>query len=387
VRSPFTFTVTRSGDTTGSTSVKWAVAGSGANPANATDFGTTLPSGTLNFTAGQTSQVITVNVKGDIALESDENFTVTLSDPTPGTTLTTASTTGTIQNDDTLPTFAIAPTNANQTEGNSGNKAFTFTVTRTGDTTGANNVNWAVSSSGLNPVEVTDFGTVFPSGTLAFAVGQTSQVVTVNVKGDAIVEPDESFTITLSNPTNGALIGTVTATSTVINDDIIIGTTGNDLIAGSTGNDTISGLAGLDTLSGLAGNDSLDGGAGNDLLTGGLGNDTLLGGTENDTLNGVDASTGFGQNEIDRLTGGTGSDRFVLGDSARTYYLGNGRSDYAIVTDFASGDVIQTRTGDVLTIGGTLPTGIASGTALYLGTDLVAVVQGAIPTSASFIAV
>jgi Ca2+-binding RTX toxin-like protein len=146
-------------------------------------------------------------------------------------------------------------------------------------------------------------------------------------------------------------------------------------------------LVGLDTLSGLAGNDSLDGGAGNDLLAGGLGNHTLLGGTENDTLKGVDSATGFGQNESDRLTGGTGSNRFVLPDRARTYYLGNGSSDYAIVTDFATSDVIQTRIGDVLTIGGVLPTGITSGAALYLGTDLVAVGQATIPTSGSFIAV
>ncbi|WP_024968521.1 hypothetical protein [Microcystis aeruginosa] len=46
----------------------------------------------------------------------------------------------------TNPTLAIAATNANQTEGNSGSKAFTFTVTRAVNTTGANNVNWAVSS-------------------------------------------------------------------------------------------------------------------------------------------------------------------------------------------------------------------------------------------------
>ncbi len=381
---PYTFTVTRSGDTTGTTSVKWAVAGSGANPANVADFGTTLPSGTLNFTAGQTSQVITVNVKGDILLESDENFTVNLSAPTPGTTLAAASATGTILNDDTVPTFAIAATNANQTEGNSGNKAFTFTVTRTGDTTGANNVNWTVS--GIS-ADSTDFGGTLASDILSFTAGQTSKVITVNVSGDAVVEPNETFLVTLSNATNGAIIGTSSATGTIINDDINVGSAGNDPLTGSAGNDTMSGLAGLDTLSGIAGNDSIDGGAGNDFLTGGLGNDTLLGGTENDTLNGVDPTSGFGQGEIDRLTGGTGSDRFILGDSNRTYYLGGGISDFALITDFGAGDVIQTHTGDVLTIGGALPAGITSGRALYLGTDLVAVVQGTIPTNASFVAV
>ncbi|WP_019500316.1 calcium-binding protein, partial [Pseudanabaena sp. PCC 6802] len=160
-----------------------------------------------------------------------------------------------------------------------------------------------------------------------------------------------------------------------------------DSLTGSAGNDTISGLGGLDTLSGLAGNDSIDGGLGNDFLTGGLGNDTLLGGGDNDTLTGVDPASGFGIGEIDRLTGNSGSDRFILGDSTRTYYLGNGISDYVLITDFGAGDLIQVRASEPLTIGGARPPGIASGTALYLGSDLVAVVQGNVPTALSFVAV
>jgi Ca2+-binding RTX toxin-like protein len=193
--------------------------------------------------------------------------------------------------------------------------------------------------------------------------------------------------VTLSNATNGALIGNDTAAGAIVNDDIILGTAGNDSLTGSAGNDTISGLAGLDTLTGLAGNDSIDGGLGNDFLTGGLGNDTLLGGGDNDTLTGVDPAIGFGLNEIDRLTGNSGSDRFILGDSSRTYYLGNGISDYAIVTDFGAGDVIQIRASEPLTIGGTRPPGVTTGTALYLGSDLIAVVQGNVPTNTSFVAV
>ncbi|WP_019499802.1 DUF4347 domain-containing protein [Pseudanabaena sp. PCC 6802] len=364
----FTFTVTRGGDTTGSTSVNYSVTGSGTNPANAADFGTVLPTGTVSFTAGQTSKVVTVNVKGDIARESDEDFTVTISNPTAGTTITTPTAKGTIRNDDNAPTFAIAATNANQAEGNSGNKAFTFTVTRTGDTTAANNVNWAVTGSGTNPSDATDFGGTLPTGTLSFAAGQTSKVVTVNVKGDTTAELDENFTVTLSNPTNGAIVATGDAAGTIKNDDLILGTAGGDTLSGTIGNDTISGLGGDDLLTGLTGNDSLNGGVGND------------------TLVGVDAIIGFGANEIDKLTGGTGSDRFILGDSTRTYYLGGGTTDYALITDFGVGDVIQTHNGDVLTIGGTLPTGV-TGKALYLGSDLVAVVQGAVPTLASFVAV
>jgi hypothetical protein len=117
--------------------------------------------------------------------------------------------------------LAIAATNANQTEGNSGTKAFTFTVTRTVNTTGTNAVNWAVTVSGTNPANAADFsGGILPSGIVTFAAGETSKVITVNVQGDTTIEPDENFTVTLSNPTNGATLTTATAIGSIRNDDI-----------------------------------------------------------------------------------------------------------------------------------------------------------------------
>ncbi|WP_301337737.1 ELWxxDGT repeat protein, partial [Microcystis aeruginosa] len=221
----FTFTVTRAVNTTGTNNVNWAVTGSGTNPANATDFvGGVLPSGTVSFAAGETSKVITVNVLGDTTVELNENFTVTLSNATNGATITTATATGTIENDDAaVPTLTIAATSSSQTEGNSGSKAFTFTVTRAVNTTGSNNVNWAVTGTGTNPANATDFvGGLLPSGTVSFAAGETSKVITVNVLGDATVELNENFTVTLSNATNGATITTATATGTIENDDISV---------------------------------------------------------------------------------------------------------------------------------------------------------------------
>ncbi|NCR02294.1 MAG: hyalin, partial [Microcystis aeruginosa L211-11] len=125
----------------------------------------------------------------------------------------------------TVPTLAIAATSANQTEGNSGSKAFTFTVTRADNTTGSNNVDWAVTGSGSNPANATDFvGGVLPSGSVSFATGETSKVITVDVQGDTTVELNENFTVTLSNATNGATITTATATGTIQNDDVAIPT-------------------------------------------------------------------------------------------------------------------------------------------------------------------
>jgi len=74
--------------------------GFGINQANNTDFvGGTLPTGTVSFAAGETSQTITVNVSGDTSVELDEEFIVTLSTPT-NATVTTGTAKGTITNDD-----------------------------------------------------------------------------------------------------------------------------------------------------------------------------------------------------------------------------------------------------------------------------------------------
>ena len=104
---PFTFTVTRAGNTSGAASVNYAVTGSGANPANAADFGGSLPSGTVSFLATETTKTITVNVSGDTTVEADEGFSVTLSDPSAGATITTASAIGTIQNHDVSPPVLV----------------------------------------------------------------------------------------------------------------------------------------------------------------------------------------------------------------------------------------------------------------------------------------
>src|SRR3546814_6359358 len=88
----FTFTVTRSGDTSAAGSVDYAVTGA----ANGADFvGGSLPGGTLSFAAGETGKTLTVVVAGDMAFEADEGFTVTLSNASAGSEIATASAEGT----------------------------------------------------------------------------------------------------------------------------------------------------------------------------------------------------------------------------------------------------------------------------------------------------
>jgi ELWxxDGT repeat protein len=235
---PFIFTVTRSGDTSVATTVDYAVTGSGTNPANAADFGGVLPSGTVTFAIGETSQMITVDVSGDTAVEPDKGFSVTLSNASSPATITTAAASGTILNDDAI-TLAIAATDAEKLEGNSGTTPFTFTVTRSGDTSVLTTVDFTITGSGANPANAADFGAALPFGTLTFAIGETSQVITIDVSGDTAVEPDEGFTVTLSNASSPATITTAAASGTILNDDSIalaIAATDAEKPEGNSGN-------------------------------------------------------------------------------------------------------------------------------------------------------
>jgi Ca2+-binding RTX toxin-like protein len=109
--------------------------------------------------------------------------------------------------------------------------------------------------------------------------------------------------------------------------------TGNSL------NNVISGNNAANTLMGLDGQDTLRGLGGADQLVGGLGNDELLGGDGGDQLNGY-GTTNVNQSQIDRLTGGTGGDVFVLGGSWGVSYVESG-DGYALITDWESIDRIQ----------------------------------------------
>src|SRR6185503_13949249 len=75
---------------------------------------------------------IAVTVCRDAVFETDEAFTVVLSGPT-NATITAATGTGTIQNDDTAPTFSI--NDQSLTEGNGASTStLTFTVSKAGST-------------------------------------------------------------------------------------------------------------------------------------------------------------------------------------------------------------------------------------------------------------
>ncbi len=92
------FTVTRSGDTTGVTSLDWSTANETATAGS--DY--TAASGALIFLPGETSRTITVRAIGDTTIEPHETFVVGMANPM-NARLSTRPGRGTIANDDDQP--------------------------------------------------------------------------------------------------------------------------------------------------------------------------------------------------------------------------------------------------------------------------------------------
>ena len=197
----FSFTATRSGSTTGTTTATWKTLANAGSTVTAADFaGGVFPSGKVTFVPGQTIALINVFVAGDSVLELDELFAVTLTKVTLGS-IGTATATGTIQNDDLYRTaFLLVATAARLMEGNANVTQFVFAVTRTGTVNTTHSVKWAVAGLGSSSANAGDFvGDNFPFGTLTFSPGESLKKITVLVRADLVVEQDESFRVKLSN--------------------------------------------------------------------------------------------------------------------------------------------------------------------------------------------
>jgi Ca2+-binding RTX toxin-like protein len=252
----FTYTVTRSGNTTETQTVKWSVAGlalAGTMPADAGDFvGDVLPSGTLTFAAGEAQKPISVPVRGDRLGEMNERFAVTLANPSTGASLGTAVAAGLIWNDDI--SLAVAANKWALPEGSGGGSTpFGFTVSRSGATTGVTEVGWAILPGAADAADFA--GGTMPQGRITFAAGQTSRPLVVNVAADVVPEPDEMFTVVLFGASGGAVIAGMSASAVIQADDAITGTAGGELLLGTASNDLFVLAGGLDTVIGGAGQD------------------------------------------------------------------------------------------------------------------------------------
>lgn len=161
------------------------------------DVAFTLPGGTVDTTAN-TATITGVTSFSDWTLAEPSALTA------PGTLQLSSST-----------------YSANENSG-----SVTVTVNRTGGTDGAVTVDYALGGGTAIGGAACGAGIdyVNTGGTVSFANGEASKNFNVTLCGDTDVEPDETFDVTLSNPTGGATLGTpTTATVTILNDDTTAG--------------------------------------------------------------------------------------------------------------------------------------------------------------------
>ena len=215
------YTFTRTGVTAGALTVNFSVGGSATlntdyNQAGAASF--TATTGTVTFGAGSATATVTIDPIVDATAEPDETTVLTLTAGAGYNVATAGAVTGTIIDDDTSVTLAIAP--ATVTEDGAGTMVYTFT--RTGNTAAALTVNFNVGGTAAIGTDYTQTGAASftaTTGTVTFAAGSAVATVTLDPSVDTIVESDETTLLTLAAGA-GYGIGTAGAVSgTITNDD------------------------------------------------------------------------------------------------------------------------------------------------------------------------
>jgi hypothetical protein len=180
----------------------------------------------VTIAEGASSTTFTVAVNGDLLNEIDEGFFVRVTNVV-GAREGGFQGTGTITNDDGLPAVSIGSMSV--VEG-AGGGTINFPVTL--DAPSGQNVMISVATANGSATAGSDYAaTAF---TFTFTAGETSKVFSVTINGDQTPEPNENFTVVLSNPVN-ATIGTGTGTGTIINDDVPLTILPLDLPDGTVG--------------------------------------------------------------------------------------------------------------------------------------------------------
>ncbi|WP_422049410.1 Ig-like domain-containing protein [Shimia sp.] len=172
--------------------------------------------GTLTFAPGETSKTVSYRIDADAVDETDEAVVLELFDPSGAALAGDAPvirTTGWILDDDgTGNNLALFVSRPVVLEGDSGQTQASFDISLSRPAPESFTVDYTTIDGSALAGE--DYAAT--SGTLTFAVGQTSASVTVPVFGDTKIEPSELFTLDFTKP---APVANVSLGSAEIFDD------------------------------------------------------------------------------------------------------------------------------------------------------------------------
>jgi Calx-beta domain/FG-GAP-like repeat len=199
-----TVNVIRTGDLSSMSSVSYSTSDGTATAGQ--DY--SAVSGAITFAPGEASKNISIPIINDNIYESPEAFNVTLSNPTTGSTIIfPGSSVVNISDNDSRPFISMNSVTVNEPPPSSTENAV-FTVQLTNPTTQTVTVNFAT----VNGTATAGIDYVALNGTLTFNPLETVKSVSVVIRGDGNIEPDETFSLTLSSPTNASVsTGQVTA--------------------------------------------------------------------------------------------------------------------------------------------------------------------------------
>ncbi len=202
-----TVSVRRASGSTGATSVSYATVDGTAHAGS--DY--TARSGTLSWASGDlTARNFAIPVSATNLFAGTRSFSVKLTNATNGTTLGTPGTTTVTIHGAAAGVMRFSPYSysVKQSAG-----SVTISVQRVGGTTGAVSVAYATANgTGSAGRDYTA-----KSGTLSWAAGDAStKTIVVPINRLSVFANTRGFTVNLSSPTNGALLGNpVTATVTI----------------------------------------------------------------------------------------------------------------------------------------------------------------------------
>ena len=208
-----TFTITRSGNLDVATTIHpWT---QDITTNHKVDFVNIQSTNSLTFDVGETTKTVTVQIKPDLIDEPDETFRLRLANPYIGETDIGIGTIVDITPDAGPNTISVS--NASQVEDNSVWSPAGLTLTRTGDLTGSATVSYrtvqGTATQGVDYVGVS-------AATVTFAPGQNTISISIWVKGETTVEPDETFSVELFDATgHGTSVDDGTGVVTIVDDD------------------------------------------------------------------------------------------------------------------------------------------------------------------------
>ena len=177
--------------------------------ADAADFTAPIPT-QIAIADGTTSGSFNLTLDDDSLVEGPETATFTISNPTPGIAIGTASANAAIADDD-FPTveLSIAPVSGSEAAGTS----ITLTVTASQPVTGDQTVSVSVGGASTNTADFVSL-----PAQITIPNGATVGSATFNIADDGLVEGTETAIFNIFNPSAGIVLGTTTSGSITIFD-------------------------------------------------------------------------------------------------------------------------------------------------------------------------